>query len=131
MIDLGGALVDRVRARLEASKAVSGLFPPGGMEALERPRLRLATPDMVCQGQGPIRRLEIALTIDCFADERHQAFYMGRAAMAAISPMKYRLRASRGAALVLRWRGDYHGTEADEDGLWHYGQRFAATGIAG
>lgn len=132
MMDLGGALVDVVRARLAGSLGFSAMMPAQGLEGFGAPRLCFATPDMQGRGQGPIGQIEIALTVDCFAEDRQAAFAIGRAAMVATSPMKYRLRASRSVAvIVLHWRGDYHGQEADDEGLWQYSQRFMARGIAG
>lgn len=132
MLDLGGALVDAVRARLAASPGFGPMVLAQGLEGAGVPRLCFATPDMQGRGQGPIGQIEIALTVDSFAKDRQAAFAIGRAAMAATSPMKYRLRASRSVAVVvLHWRGDYHGQEADDEGLWQYSQRFMARGIAG
>lgn len=131
MTDTGMALVEAVRARLAVSVAVSAMVPQDGLKGQGVPRLCLHTPDYQLYGQGAFNRIEIALTMDCFARDRLAAFQIGLAAMAAISPRRYRLATPRGAVLALRWRGHHRATEADEDGLWHYHQRFAAAGIAG
>ncbi len=131
MYGLAGPLIDDVRARLAASSAFRTMMPPAGMEGRGVPHLRLTSPDERVIRCGALNQLEIDLAFSVVAPVRLEAYRIGRAAMAAISPRKYRVRNGRSiAALILRWRSDHLAQEADEGGLWHYAQVFVAQGLA-